>query len=463
MKSKQRAYISGMVLVVMSLLIASVIIGMERAVQDQRSVVAFDRFRQSLGERRALKNHFTEFALSYWHVETGRDVVDFNADPYSEGIFALVTDDALFELGIDGGRLTPSVDSYYPDTPTSVSIVNTNQSGIDFWGGQLLSYGPVEQIGEVTLTMDKNSNGAATFRSNYQHRFDIKGWSVPIFNFPVIAYGKPTSAAGIEEAMGQGTVNIMNGYRPLALTKLDSSVDATAFADLDVSLGGGEEVLPYSYRAMASLCWDTFDYVLGGRYQGRIAASADFVAFDFSRVPDASSMTEGLSFDEATNTLQVEADLLAGKTLFIYDYLGGGNVVLDNRGFTNTDDPIIINIRNVTTILPPTQLTLNRNATGFCVLYANNTEIRRSSGFRFVGAMFLENGSRIVNNEPGDGRFDIWGSLFFPAGSDAIADAGDTRVFALYSRTSGIFPSLQAIAQTLSPRALIVTSTASTR
>lgn len=232
---------------------------------------------------------------------------------------------------------------------------------------------------------------------NRAYTVEANVWSVPLFNWPLIAYGLPATkgSAGVPKlaptsAWATKLVSSVtsNGSTPLIVTTLKpgTSGDPTAFATLYRTPKTGEnEILPRYYQNLTAIAWDAWEYIWG-KYQTQLAgyASSSGTYFDL-RNPPATAPT-GLTL--SGSTLTVDLALVSSKALTVVDATGGA--VVNLKG--NSASAIVLQVIN----RGSTKCTINvpSTATRPTALYAVNSNVVLASA-SFNGAVFLDPTSTI--------------------------------------------------------------------
>lgn len=395
------------------------------------AVTSFDFYRQQISERKALEQAVKESILAKHEVrETEQNAAEV---VISAELDARVTAMSGGSNGVAFSVLSSGSDDlvhgYFPmagpAAPAPVAYPETSIAGQGMKLYRYLSAGPSLNMGTRTYQIqrdDPENSKDATYS------IDATYWSVPIVNFPYVAYGLPadgsvpSSTAFLDSALPSG---FLNNLDPKILTLRNPATDGTSAPDLYVAPApGNPEVLPYFYREDASLCWNAFERFTSELFRYELLGKGHFETDKGSQALATQSFV-GLTWDEGTKTATLDLAQVAVPSIAIIDPVGDASVVIEGSPTDGTAVAVMVyNAAHNGTTIP---VSLQGSNLRPIMLYAYSADLSMS-GTDWAMAVLLDRYSDLA----GWGR--IFGNLYHyaspsavPSGIDVIP-AGDPRI-----------------------------------
>jgi hypothetical protein len=295
----------------------------------------------------------------------------------------------------------------------------------------LLSAGRIADLGTRTFSFTQSNTTLPGETGNYV--VTARLFSVPVGNFTWIAYGQPSAVGGVISGVPPSpSFSRSAGFTaPLATAY---AAEAGSFPDL---FGGIGSTLPYYYRDLVSLTWNTFEYWTGLSYQNDLLAAAGTAGtFDFS---NPAHLPDGLTWNGTEATLDLGAT--AEPVVVVIDSVGGNRLRL--VGSASSGTPVVVVVRNFSPDQTVVEIVGNNSRTA--LLYVPNSTLTPSTaGLSIRGAVLL-----------------------FP--NSSVSAAFSVSGLVAYPQSFLSAPSIQAVPdaqarvdlESVTPRALLVSTRAS--
>lgn len=278
-------------------------------------------------------------------------------------------------------------------TPTFTS--GTALSGIGRNLQWLLGAGRIADLG--TRTFSFTQTNTAVPGETATHVVTARLFSVPIGNFNWIAYGLPSVSGGVISGVppSPSFTKSAGFMAPLATAY---AAEAGSFPEL---FGGIGSTLPYYYRDLVSLTWNTFEYWTGLSYQNALLASAGIAnTFDYT---SPSNQPSGLTWDGTNATLDLSTT--SASLVVVVDSVGGNRLRV--VGSATTGNPVVVAVRNFSSAKTIVELTSNNSRT--TLLYAPNCTVGPSSA-----GLSMRGGVLLFPNSTVSSAFSVSGLVAYP-------------------------------------------------